>query len=107
MKYGHCPYSKERKTSGKVYPKFECTCFRNSIFATLHISHALKVVYHIYKPNTADRTQCSVKHYVMKMCGGGERSKALGVLTSALVGGEWSDSRPGRFTPGEEPPVPI
>jgi hypothetical protein len=21
-------------------------------------------------------------------------------LTSALVGGEWSDSRPGRFTPG-------
>jgi hypothetical protein len=22
-------------------------------------------------------------------------------LTSALVGGEWSDSRPGRFTPGE------
>jgi hypothetical protein len=22
-------------------------------------------------------------------------------LTLALVGGEWSDSRPGRFTPGE------
>jgi hypothetical protein len=28
-------------------------------------------------------------------------------LTSALVGGEWSASRPGRFTPGKEPPVPI
>jgi hypothetical protein len=28
-------------------------------------------------------------------------------LTSALVGGEWSTSRPGRFTPGKEPPVPI
>jgi hypothetical protein len=27
-------------------------------------------------------------------------------LTSALVKGEWSASRPGRF-PGEEPPVPI
>jgi hypothetical protein len=27
-------------------------------------------------------------------------------LTSALVG-EWSASRPGRFTPGKEPPVPI
>jgi hypothetical protein len=25
-------------------------------------------------------------------------------LTSALVGGEWSASRPGRFTPGERAP---
>jgi hypothetical protein len=25
-------------------------------------------------------------------------------LTSALVGGEWSDSLPGRFTPGERAP---
>jgi hypothetical protein len=24
-------------------------------------------------------------------------------LTSALAGGEWSASRPGRFTPGKEP----
>jgi hypothetical protein len=28
-------------------------------------------------------------------------------LTSALVGGEWSASRPGRFTPGKELPVAI
>jgi hypothetical protein len=28
-------------------------------------------------------------------------------LTSALVGGEWSASRPGRFTPENEPPVPV
>jgi hypothetical protein len=28
-------------------------------------------------------------------------------LTSALDGGEWSVSRPGRFTPGKELPVPI
>jgi hypothetical protein len=28
-------------------------------------------------------------------------------LTSALVGGEWSATRPCRFTPGKEPPVPI
>jgi hypothetical protein len=26
-------------------------------------------------------------------------------MTSALVGGEWSASRPGRFTPGERAPV--
>jgi hypothetical protein len=25
-------------------------------------------------------------------------------FTSALAGGEWSASRPGRFTPGKEPP---
>jgi hypothetical protein len=28
-------------------------------------------------------------------------------LASALDGGEWSASRPGRFTPREEPLVPI
>jgi hypothetical protein len=28
-------------------------------------------------------------------------------LTSALVGGEWSDSRPGRFTPGKSPRYPL
>jgi hypothetical protein len=28
-------------------------------------------------------------------------------LASALVGGEWSASRPGRCTPGKELPVPI
>jgi hypothetical protein len=28
-------------------------------------------------------------------------------LTSALVGGEWSATRPGRFTPGKELLVPI
>jgi hypothetical protein len=27
-------------------------------------------------------------------------------LTSALAGGEWSASRPGRFTPGESAPPP-
>jgi hypothetical protein len=28
-------------------------------------------------------------------------------LTLALAGGKWSVSRPGRFTSGKEPPVPI
>jgi hypothetical protein len=28
-------------------------------------------------------------------------------LTPALVGGEWSASRPGRFITGEEPPFPL
>jgi hypothetical protein len=29
------------------------------------------------------------------------------ILTSALAGGEWSASRPGRFTSGEEPQCPL
>jgi hypothetical protein len=46
---------------------------------------------------------CLTKHYAMKKYGG------VGVyihifLTSALVGGEWSATRPGRFTPGERAP---
>jgi hypothetical protein len=32
--------------------------------------------------------------------------EAYGGVTSALIGGEWSDSRPGRFTPGEKYPGP-
>jgi hypothetical protein len=28
-------------------------------------------------------------------------------LTLAIVGGEWSTSRPGRLSPGKEPPAPI
>jgi hypothetical protein len=28
-------------------------------------------------------------------------------LTSALAGDQWLASRPSRFTPGKEPPVPI
>jgi hypothetical protein len=38
---------------------------------------------------------CLTKHYAMKTCV---------FLTSALVGREWSASRPGRFTPGERAP---
>jgi hypothetical protein len=37
---------------------------------------------------------CSTKHYAMKAYGGVDI-----FLTSALVGGQWSASRPGRFTP--------
>jgi hypothetical protein len=38
---------------------------------------------------------------------GGVDVKTHVFLTSALVGGEWSASRPDSFTPGENPPVPI
>jgi hypothetical protein len=42
----------------------------------------------------------------MKTYGGGGGIAPL-FLVWALDGGEWSASRPGRFTPGKEPPVPV
>jgi hypothetical protein len=42
------------------------------------------------------------KHYAMKTYGGGGVDVYIHIfLTSALVGGEWSGSRPGRFTAEE------
>jgi hypothetical protein len=40
----------------------------------------------------------------MKAYGGGVDVWIYSFLTSALVGGEWSASRPGRFTPGDRAP---
>jgi hypothetical protein len=44
-----------------------------------------------------------MKHYAMKVYGGVDVQIHV-FLTSALVGGEWSGSSPGRFTPGETAP---
>jgi hypothetical protein len=42
-------------------------------------------------------------HFAMKAYGGVD-VESNNFLTSALVGGEWSVSRPGRFTPAERAP---
>jgi hypothetical protein len=44
-----------------------------------------------------------IKHYAMKAYGGVDVYIHI-FLTSALVGGEWSASRPGRVTLGERAP---
>jgi hypothetical protein len=49
---------------------------------------------------------CLTKHHLMKECGLMEVWPHA-FLTSALDGGEWSDSRPGRLTPEKQHPVPI
>jgi hypothetical protein len=46
---------------------------------------------------------CLTKHYAMKTYGGVDVSIHV-VLTSALVGCEWSASRPGHFVPGGKAP---
>jgi hypothetical protein len=49
---------------------------------------------------------CLIKYYAMKAYGGVDVQIDI-FLTTALAGGERSASRPGRFTPGKEPPVLI
>jgi hypothetical protein len=46
---------------------------------------------------------CLTKHYAMKMYEG-VNVQIHAFLTFALVGGEWSDSHPCRFIPGERAP---
>jgi hypothetical protein len=49
---------------------------------------------------------CLTKHHDMKAyCG--MKAQLHAFLTSALEGGEWSASRPGRFSPGKEPTYPL
>jgi hypothetical protein len=45
-----------------------------------------------------------IKHHAMKTYGGSVEVYLHSFLTLALDGGEWSASRPGRFTPGEKAP---
>jgi hypothetical protein len=47
-----------------------------------------------------DLSLCVTKHHVIKTYGG-VAIKLHYLLTSALGGGEWSASRPGRFNAGE------
>jgi hypothetical protein len=55
-------------------------------------------------PDKVVRAQL-IKHYAMKTYGGVDVHVQIYILlTSALVGGEWLASRPGRFTPGERAP---
>jgi hypothetical protein len=50
----------------------------------------------------------AVPLHAMEAPGGDRRYSSSSFLTSALYGGEWSASRPGRaLPPGKEPPVPI
>jgi len=37
----------------------------------------------------------------------GSGGRAARIIDYSLDGGVWSDSQPGRFTPGKEPLVPI
>jgi hypothetical protein len=50
----------------------------------------------------------AVPLHAMKVLGGKRKYSSHSFTTSALDGGEWSVSRPGRaLPPGKEPPVPL
>jgi hypothetical protein len=68
----------------------------------IYLSHSL---YCLHGVRTQDKVKvkmslCLIKHYAMKMYRGVEVWFHV-FLASALFGGEWSSSRPGRFTHGE------
>jgi hypothetical protein len=56
-----------------------------------------------YKKGQSYSCAQRIKHYAMKAYGGVDIYNHI-FLTSVLVGGEWSASHPGRFTPGERAP---
>jgi hypothetical protein len=74
----------------QIHNKYMCNFNHRNIFLTYH-AHKLKL-----------------SHYTPWRCMGERRYSSYSYLTSALDGGEWSASRPGRaLPPGKEPPVPI
>jgi hypothetical protein len=66
-----------------------------------------KIVWYYYK-QAHWLTNKAVPLHAMEAHGGERRYSSYSYLTSALDGGEWSESRPGRaLLPGKGPPVPI
>jgi len=63
---------------------------------SLHICYTVKVMLSL----------CLTKHHAMKMQWGVE-VQLHAFLSSAIDGGEWSASRPGRFTPRKSPWYPL
>jgi hypothetical protein len=65
-------------------------------------------VYQVHRLTTVKKKSKAVPLHAMEALGGERRYSSYSFSTSALDGGEWSVSRPGRaFTSGERTPVPI
>jgi hypothetical protein len=68
----------------------------------------LKVSRNTSKEFSKKKQSKAVPLHAMEAHWGVRRYSSYSFLTSALDGGEWSASRPGRaLPPGKEPPVPI
>jgi hypothetical protein len=80
---------------GEQAPK----CGSNEEEKNAHVFRNANTIQRGYKEIIRVRCPCAqlIKHYAMKAYGGVDVYIHI-FLTSALVGGEWSASRPGRFT---------
>jgi hypothetical protein len=87
---------KLQEDSGTVHQRVLLVCARGipSVILVLHTSKGKGKV---------KLSLCLTKHHAMKTYWGVE-VQLHAFLTSALDGGEWSASRPGRFTPREKAP---
>jgi hypothetical protein len=92
--------------------RYVCMCIYIYIYVCVCVciythTHTCKSIYtnihtHIHIHTKVVPLRCTEAHF------GEKRYSSYSLLTSALEGGEWSASRPGRdLNPVEEPPVPI
>jgi hypothetical protein len=84
--------------------KYACDCVTGE-WRKLHNEE----LHNLYSsPDIIKSKSKAVPLHAMEAFGGERRYSSYSFSTSALDGGEWSASRPGRaFTPGKGPPVPI
>jgi hypothetical protein len=75
-----------------------CTLLRRSVKRNANF-----VIPRLYNKKYSCRCALTIKHYTVRTYGGDVYMHEF--LISVLVGGEWSASRPGRFTPGEISPT--
>jgi hypothetical protein len=90
-------------------------CSRHSLLRSAHRTVAVSLGVERLE-READHSSASSKDKVVPMLNElstaacrrvGSEGTAPPFLTQTLDGGEWSDSRPGRFTPGTDPSLPI
>jgi hypothetical protein len=92
-------------TEGYLFPTWSNTTFKLSsdelIKGAIHL-------YHVGQGLAQGKKGKGVQLHAMEALGGERRYSSYSYLTSALDGGEWSASHPGRaLPPGKGPPVPI
>jgi hypothetical protein len=76
---------------------------RNNFLSLFEVSLQFYLLGMTSKYLSVKLSLCLTKHHAVKTYWGVEVQRHT-FLTAALEGDEWSDSRPGRFTPGERVP---
>jgi hypothetical protein len=87
-----------------------CNGLQDNIIQCLSFNMSVHVTYHNIFHTSLEFLQSEsvfVPYFIHTKAWGDRRYSSYCFLSSALEGGEWSASRPGRaLPPGKEPPVP-